>query len=87
MIVWILGILDILAGLSIFSLYFPWGTLVVWCFIFYLLAKSLPFIKSFASIVDIIVAIIFIVTILGYTGIWTYLGVIWLVQKGVASFF
>jgi hypothetical protein len=84
----LLGILDIFAGLSIFSLlFFSWGPMLVCCTSLYLIAKSLPFIKSFASIVDIIVAVIFIAAILGHSSIITYLGSVWLLQKGIASFF
>lgn len=87
MIVILLGILDILAGISIFALKFSWGAPIVWFFVMYLIAKSLPFLKSVASIIDIIVACIFIFGILGQWNILTYLGALWLIQKGIVSFF
>ena len=87
MIVILLGILDIISALSIFTLGFSWGPTFVWFSIVYLLIKSIPFIKSFASIIDIIVAIIFIVAILTHPSIITYIGSVWLIQKGIISFF
>ena len=88
MIVLILGLLDILAGLSIFSLGFTWGPAVVAFFAFYLLIKSLPSLKSIASIADLCVAVIFIAAILGYAnGILSAISAIWLIQKGILSFF
>ncbi len=87
MIILLLGILDIIAALSIFTLSFSWGTSFVWFSIIYLLIKSLPFIKSFASIIDILVAITFIVAVLTHPTLITYLGSIWLIQKGIVSLF
>jgi len=87
MIVILLGLLDILAGLSIFTLKFSWGQSLVTFLIIGLVAKSLISIKSFASIIDLIVACIFIAAILGQVNILTYIGVIWLLQKGIISFF
>ena len=88
MIVILLGLLDILAGLSIFTLKFTWGAPVVIFFTIYLLVKSLPYIKSFASILDALVAIIFISAVIGYTlPILNVLSALWLIQKGVVSFF
>ncbi|MSR86496.1 hypothetical protein EXS74_03825 [Candidatus Woesearchaeota archaeon] len=88
MIVFILGLLDILAGLSIFTLGFSWGPVLISFLVLYLLAKSLPFITSPASIVDISVALVFIIAILGYSNtILNAICAIWLIQKGVVSFF
>ncbi len=88
MIVFILGILDILAGLSIFTLKFSWGPMLIGFFSMYLIIKSLPFLKSIASILDICAAGIFIFALMGYA--YTALSVIaalWLIQKGIISFF
>lgn len=87
MIVILLGILDIIAALSPFTLGFSWGSKFVTIAIIYLLIKSIPFIKSFASIVDILVAIVFIVAVLTQPSIITYIGSIWLIQKGIISLF
>lgn len=88
MIVLLLGILDILAGLSIFSLSLNWGSAVVAFFAFYLIVKSLPYLKNPASIADLCVAIVFIAALLGYANvILNAISAIWLIQKGVVSFF
>ena len=88
MIVIILGILDILAGLSIFTLKFTWGATLVWFFTLYLIGKSLPFFKSIASILDMLVAAVFVFTIMGYAyPLVTILSALWLIQKGIVSFF
>ncbi|HIH15776.1 MAG TPA: hypothetical protein HA360_04695 [Nanoarchaeota archaeon] len=88
MIVILLGILDIIAALSIFTINFSWGPVLISFSILYLLAKSLPFLKSFASIMDIIVAGIFILALLGYANtIINALAALWLIQKGIMSLF
>lgn len=86
MLIFILGIMDILAGLSIFMLGSSLGPPVVWFFVLYLVAKSLPYLRSIASIIDIVVAIVFVFAILGYVNVFTYIGVLWLLQKGIISF-
>ncbi len=87
MIILLLGLLDILTGLSIFTLNFSWGPTLVWFFVLCLIGKSLISLKSIAGIIDLLVAFIFIAAILGHTGILTYIGVVWLIQKGIVSFF
>lgn len=87
MIVILLGILDIFAGLSIFSLKLAWGPMLVTIFVIYLLGKSLLSLKSFASIIDIFTAILFIIAIFNGVTALTYVGTIWLIQKGIISFF
>jgi len=62
------------------------GPPVVWFFVLYLVAKSLPYLRSIASIIDIVVAIVFVFAILGYVNVFTYIGVLWLLQKGIISF-
>ena len=88
MLVFLLGILDILAGLSIFTVGFSWGTTLVLLSIFYLLIKSIPFITSPASMVDFSVAIVFIAALMGYfSTLLNAICAIWLIQKGVVSLF
>ena len=88
MIVILLGILDIVAALSIFTINFSWGPVLISFSILYLLAKSLPYLKSFASIMDICVAGIFILALLGYANtIINALAALWLIQKGIMSLF
>src|SRR3989338_4704877 len=64
MIVILLGILDIIAALSIFTINLSWGPVLISFSILYLLAKSLPFLKSFASIMDIKIGILDIIAAL-----------------------
>ena len=88
MLVFILGVLDVLAGLSIFTLDFSWGSALITFFIVYLLAKSLPYITSPASIIDFFVAVVFIIALVGYSNsILNAVCAIWLIQKGIVSFF
>ncbi len=87
MIVILLGLLDIVAGLTMFSLKFStFLTPLAWIFTIIIFGRSLLYIKSFASVVDIIVSIIFIFSLIGFYNIATYIGIIWLIQKGVVSF-
>ena len=88
MIVFLLGLLDILAALSIFTLQFSWGAPLVIFSVIYLVIKSLPYLKSFASIIDLLVACIFLFAVFGYAvPLLNVLGSLWLIQKGVISFF
>lgn len=88
MIVFILGTLDILSGLSIFTLGFSWGPALISFLVLYLIAKSLPYITNPASMVDLSVAVVYIVALLGYSNtILNAICALWLIQKGVVSFF
>ncbi len=88
MVVFILGIIDIIAGVSLFFARWDFLTQVCWFATAFIAIKSIAFIKSFASIVDLIVVVI---TILALTGVFynwiTYVGIVWLLQKGIGSFF
>ena len=85
--IFLLGLLDIIAGLALLSLSFTdfFASLALVLAI-YLLIKSLVFLKTFASIVDIIVVIFFFLAFADIYNIMTYLSVIWLLQKGILSF-
>lgn len=87
MIMFLLGIVDLLAALS-FLLY-KWDILFFPLFFaIYLIVKGLLFLNSITSIIDIIVGITFIVTMsIGYFGIISWLCIFWLVQKGIVSLF
>ena len=86
MIVILLGILDILAGLSIFTINFSWGPTLIGFSSLYLIIKSLPFLKSIASIIDICAAAVFIFALmdLAHTAL-SALAALWLIQKGIFS--
>ncbi len=88
MIVIVLGILDILAGLSIFTLNFSWGPMLIGFFAIYLIIKSLPFLNSIASILDLCVAGVFVFALMGFAHTaLSALAALWLIQKGIFSFF
>jgi len=88
MIVILLGILDILAGLSIFTIKFSWGPMLIGFFSLYLIVKSLPFLNSIASILDLCVAGIFVFAIMGFSHTaLSAIAALWLIQKGIFSFF
>jgi hypothetical protein len=88
MVAFILGILDILGGISLF--FARWDLLinVCWFATIFILIKSLVFIKSFASVVDIVAVILSILAMTDVMYNWvTYIVVIWWLQKGISSFF
>ena len=86
MIIYLLGILDFLAALSMILMKFKinfYGSV----FAGYLVVKGLVFIRNIASIVDIVCGAIFFYAIFtGNFSIAAYLAVIWLLQKSVLSF-
>ena len=84
----ILGLLDILAGVTLFSIKFsPVLLPLTLLFAFYLIGKSIAYFKTFASVVDIFVGIIMIFAVLDIYNIFTYLSILWLLQKGILSLF
>ncbi len=85
MIIKILGLLDIISSVFLGLSYFGYFKEVALIFAFYLLIKSIIFIKGFASIVDLITAIVFFLVISGVSGAWVWIFVLWLLQKGVIS--
>jgi len=85
--IFVLGILDILAGLSLLLVKFNIFPVITALFGLYVLIKALVFLRSFASIVDIIVVIIFIITLLGSFNILSLCALFWLIQKGFFSLF
>jgi hypothetical protein len=88
MIVIILGIIDLLAAGVLFSLNFTTALIpLAWILTLILAVKSLMFLKSFASVIDLLVVIVFVFAILGITNVLTALGILWLIQKGIVSFF
>ncbi len=85
MIVYLLGILDILVGISLLLLKFNVEFIPIF-FAGFVAVKGLAFIKNIASIADIACGFIFFYAIYsGYFGIFAYMAVIWLIQKGVFS--
>ena len=86
MIIYLLGLLDLLAGISLLLLKFGVDFYGV-VFASYLMVKGLLFIKNIVSAFDIISSIIFFYSLyFGYFGILFYLAAAWLLQKGIFSF-
>jgi hypothetical protein len=82
----ILGILDILAGVTLVILKFKVFSLA-WFFVAYLILKALIFFNPFGSLMDVISAILIVLAIFQIHNFITWLFVLWLLQKGVLSFF
>ncbi|MFH1455877.1 MAG: hypothetical protein ABIF40_02920 [archaeon] len=86
-LVYILGAIDILAGLSLLLLKFGLFEPFAWVMLILLTIKSLPFITSFASIVDLLAAAFILLAIFGTFNAISVLAILWLLQKGLFSFF
>ena len=87
MIVYLLGLLDLLAGASFLLLKFDINFFPIF-FASLLVIKGIAFIKNIVSVVDLICGLLFFYAL--YSGsflIFMYLAVVWLIQKGVFSFF
>jgi len=80
----LLGILDILSGIMMILLkYFSLD--FAWIFVFYLGIKSLIFIKSIVSIIDLVAVFFFILALFGIYNILTLVFAVWIIQKGFFS--
>ena len=86
MILLLFGLMDILSGIFLGLSYFGFFKEVSLIFALYLLIKGIIFIKGFASWIDIITAIVFFLVIYGVQGLWVWIFVLWLIQKGFFSF-
>lgn len=86
MIIYLFGLLDILAGISLLLLKFNvdfYGLI----FASYLVVKGIIFLRYLVSIADIIAGLTFFYAIYtGHFNIVSYIVIIWLIQKGVFSF-
>lgn len=87
MVVKILGVLDLLAALSILLLNFGAVKTMALALGIYLTIKGIIFIKSITSWIDIASGILMVVAVYGYFNILTWVAAIWLTQKGVISLF
>jgi len=81
------GLLDLASGIVLLLLRFNISKIADFILAFYLVAKSLYYIKSLASIVDILAAVFIVLAALGIYNILSYLFAIWLLQKGISSIF
>ena len=82
----VLGILDILAGLCLFLLKFGIFEWVGYIFAGYLFLKGIVFFSP-ASLIDFISGVLIILAIFGYFSFFSYVAILWLIQKGVFSLF
>ncbi len=85
MVVAILGVVDIISALVLLAL--KWGILKTagWVAVILLGGKALLTFGDFASIVDLGCIAVFVLAIFGVYGVWSYIAVLWLLQKGVFS--
>ena len=81
----ILGVLDILAAISLILLNFGLLPVAAALFAIYIFIKSIVFFKDISSIIDLAVFIIFILALFGTYNFLTYAAIIWLLQKGIVS--
>jgi hypothetical protein len=82
-----LGILDFLAGISLVFLKFGLLENIALILGIYLIVKSIIFIKSLASIFDLISGILIVLAAHGMFFPFTWLVAVWLLQKGIFSLF
>lgn len=87
MITKLLGVIDLLAALSIILLKFNIGANFAIIIAILLLIKSLVFIYNIVSIVDIIAVIFIFLAIFSVFNIITWLIFFWLLQKSIFSIF
>jgi len=87
MLLKILGFLDFVAAISVFLLKFDIALGFAWFAVIYLLIKGGITIKCWASIIDVISAIIIIFTIFKGFNIFSGLVIVWLIYKGFTSLF
>lgn len=86
MIVKLFGILDILAGISLFLLKFGIGKYFALVLAIYLIIKGI-FFFGFASALDILSAAVIIIAVISSFNFIYFIFVAWLVQKGLISLF
>ena len=85
MIVKILGLVDIISGIALGLAYFGLFEQMAFICGLYLFIKGIIFFGGFASWIDILTAIVFLMIVYGIQGLWVFIFVVWLVQKGIFS--
>ena len=84
--IYLLGLLDILSGISLVLLRFQLLESIAWFFVVYLTIKGLMFLPDISSFLDLFASLFILLAILGYYPLVSWLFVIWLLQKGFVSF-
>lgn len=87
MIVKLLGLIDLLAAVFIILLRFNIGRSIALIIAILLLIKSLIFLRSFVSFIDILSGVFLLLAIYGHYYFFTWLFVLWLGQKAIISLF
>ena len=86
MILKLLGIFDILAGISLILLNVNLPLMkFVWIFAIYLIIKGIVFIKDIGSLIDLVAGIFIILAIYNILTSFSWIFVIWLIGKGFFS--
>ena len=85
MILFVMGILDLIAGISVFLVKFGLFTSLGFVLGIYLILKGVLFIKDVSSILDIISGIVIILLFYGCGVPFYWLFSLWLIQKGLFS--
>ncbi|MBU2638960.1 MAG: hypothetical protein KJ955_08360 [Nanoarchaeota archaeon] len=87
MLVKIFGIMDIIAAAVLLLLRWDIGKIAGIVLAVYIIGKSLYFIADVASIIDLAAGAFLILAVFGFYHVITYIFILWLLQKGVSSFF
>jgi len=88
MVVRLLGLLDLVAAVSLIFLISGRGEIFALIFALYLLIKSLFFLPDFSSFLDLFSGFYISLLVLGISfGLLGWLFVVWLAQKGIFSLF
>lgn len=74
-----------MAGIFLILLWFKVGLGIALFFAIFLICKGLLFLGDISSVIDIVSGVIFIFAALGIYNLFTWLAVIWLLQKGAFS--
>jgi len=85
MIVKLLGLIDLLAAVFIILLRFNIGSKIALIIALMLLVKSVIFLTSFVSFVDIVSGVFLLLAVYGYYYFFTWIFALWLFQKGMIS--
>ena len=87
MLLFLFGILDILAAIQLILLKFNISlSFVPWALAIYTILKSLIFIKAFVSWIDLAAGVVFVFALLGVSNALIWIAAFWLLQKGFFSF-
>lgn len=87
MILFILGVLDLLSGIELFLLNYGIFSGFGLIFGIYLIVKGLIFIKSISSVLDLIGGIVIVLMFYEISVPFYWLFSLWLIQKGIFSLF